>query len=145
MRVKAYGDKVNIIPVQEKGFKIKNDWNTIKLTSKGIGDPIFKGLTKEFKVFHLNGDTIKRIESIEHLGRSNFCKNQIIKIGDFNYGFQFHFELTERMFNSWLFKAPELVNENLNQLKKDYKQVKNEYIKRGKKIFTNCLRFIKLI
>ncbi|MHA1146616.1 MAG: type 1 glutamine amidotransferase [Promethearchaeota archaeon] len=145
LMVKARAGDVLKNPVQEIGFKMNNNWNKIKLTKKGIEDPIFKGIPESFEVFHLHGETVKLTDGIELLGSSDYCENQIIKIGKNNYGFQFHLEITEEMFQIWLDKAPELHNKNKNKLLHEFKLIKAVYISRGRRIIKNYFKLIGLI
>ena len=92
----AYGAEVYKNPVEEIGFKNNNLWYTIKLTEEGLKDPVFEEVDDNFIVFQLHGETFKLAEKITLLGTGQYCRNQIIKVGDYNYGFQFHFELTDR-------------------------------------------------
>ncbi len=110
-----------------------------------MSDPVFEGINDNFIVFQLHGETFKLAEKLTLLGTGQFCRNQIIKVGENNYGFQFHFELTEGLLKKWLEKAPELVNADSEQILADFAIVKKEFLKRGKKIFTNYLKLINLI
>lgn len=142
LMVKAMGGEVYRNPVQEIGFKSNDTWYLIKLTDEGLKDPIINDLPKEFKVFQLHGETVKLTDDCKLLGTGEFCENQIIKFGDFNYGFQFHFELTDELMNKWIDLAPELKGENSIQLLRDYKQVKDSLKEVGEKIFRNFLNLL---
>jgi len=137
--VKAMYGTVYRNQVQEIGFKHNKEWYMVKLTNLGLIDPIFKGIEEEFIVFQLHGETVEFIDNIELLGIGKYCRIQIIKIGEFNYGFQFHFELTEDLLKNWIELAPELRNYHINQLLKDFEEIKEDYLKRGKIIFKNYL------
>lgn len=139
LMVKAKSGEVLKNPVQEMGFKMNNDWNEITLTKKGLEDPIFQEIPESFPAFHLHGETVKLNNGIELLGTGKFCENQIIKIGEYNYGFQFHFELTEEMFQEWLLKAPELIQADKDTLLHEFNLIKNSYTERGRKIISNYL------
>lgn len=141
----AYGAEVYKIPVEEIGFKHNKIWYSIKLTEEGLKDPVFEEVNDNFIVFQLHGETFKLAEKMTLLGTGQYCRNQIIKVGDYNYGVQFHFELTEDLLKNWLEIAPELVNKNSEKILTDFEIVKNEFLKRGRKIFTNYLKMIKII
>ncbi|MFW9880285.1 MAG: type 1 glutamine amidotransferase [Candidatus Thorarchaeota archaeon] len=143
--VKVSGGKVYKNPIEEIGFKFNDKWFSIKLTEQGLKDPIFCNVEDNFIVFQLHGETVKLNENIKLLGTGEFCKNQIIKIGEYNYGFQFHFELTNKLLNEWTLLAPELDNIDRNQLFVSYNKIKKTYIERGKTIFLNYLKLIQLI
>jgi GMP synthase-like glutamine amidotransferase len=103
---------------------------SIELTNTGLGrgphsitssrsnrDPIVKGMPKVIApLFHLHGDTLRiplGSEDIALVGRGNHVENQLIRVGEFAYGMQFHPELTREMlaawvvFNPWLREASE--------------------------------------
>ncbi len=147
LMVKAYGGEVLKNSEQEIGFKHENEnWYKIKLTDNGLIDPVFKDIEDNFIVFQLHGDTINLINGITLLGTGEYCENQIIKIGDFNYGFQFHFEITKSLLSSLIEKAPELKNrKNSETILKDFKEINNEFLRRGKKIFKNYLKLIHFV
>jgi GMP synthase-like glutamine amidotransferase len=146
LMVKAFGGEVYSNPIEEIGFKHENNkWYQIELTKEGIEDPVFKGIENNFTVFQLHSETVRLIKGIKVLGTGEFCKNQVIKIGDYNYGFQFHFELTEDLYKLLLNKAPELREHNLSSMLSDFSFIKNQYLERGKKIFQNYLHLINLI
>ncbi|MFX0070534.1 MAG: type 1 glutamine amidotransferase [Candidatus Hermodarchaeota archaeon] len=141
----ALGAEVYKNPVQEIGFMTNDTWYTIKLTESGLKDPLFKGINDNFIVFQLHGETFKLTNETLLLGTGEFCKNQIIKVGETNYGFQFHFELTEELFNNILLLAPELINYNKDKIRKNYNIIKENFIQRGRHIFKNYLKIINFI
>jgi len=145
LMVKAFGGEVYPNSIEEVGFKHNNTWYKIELTREGIDDPVFKGINNNFIVFQLHSETIRPINGIKVLGTGELCKNQIIKIGEYNYGFQFHFEITEDLFKLLLNKAPELRGKDLNVMLNDFNIVKNQYIERGTKIFQNYLHILNFI
>lgn len=140
--VKAYNGKVYKNPIEEIGFKIENEWFYISLTNEGIKDPLFDGIENKFKVFQLHGETITINENMNLLGTGVHCRNQIIKIDKFNYGFQFHFELTEKLLDDWLKLAPELENQDKISIINDFKSIRSSYTLRGKKIFSNYIKIL---
>jgi GMP synthase-like glutamine amidotransferase len=143
--VKAYGGEIYRNPKEEIGFKMNNKWLKIKLTDDGKRDAIFTNIKDDFIVFQLHGETAGLNERIKLLGTGEFCENQIIKVGNYNYGFQFHFELTDGLLLDWISTVPELKDIGSDQLLKDYNQIKKEYISRGKEIFLNYLKIIRFI
>lgn len=144
--VKAYGGEVYMNSVEECGFKQDdNKWYTIKLNKEGLKDPIFENINNNFIVFQLHSETIKLIKGIKLLGTGDSCLNQIIKIGNNIYGFQFHFELTEELLRIWFEKAPELKEKNKKQILSDFNNIKDSYLKRGKQLFENYIKLIRNI
>ena len=142
LMVKASGGKVYKNPIDEKGFKHENDWYCISLTEEGIKDPIFNEVDEKFITFQLHGETVRIKKDMKLLGTGKYCKNQIVRIGAFNYGFQFHFELTREMLNDWIILAPELREKDKSSIIKDYDLIYNTYEKIGKKIIQNYLNLI---
>jgi GMP synthase-like glutamine amidotransferase len=141
----VYGAEVYKNPIEEIGFKHNNLWYTIKLTEEGLKDPVFEGINDNFIVFQLHGETFHLADNLTLLGTGQFCRNQVIRIGENNYGFQFHFEVTEDLLKIWLEKAPELVNTKPYEILEDFEIVKDDFLKRGRKIFTNYLKLIQII
>ena len=146
LMVKICGGKVYKNPIQEIGLKHKNkEWYRIKLTEEGSKDPMFKGVKDSFIVFQLHGETVTLTEEVKLLGTGKFCKNQVIKIGKKSYGFQYHFEITEDLFENLLLNAPELEGHDLYRLRKEFEMIKEDYLKRGQKVFQNYLKTIQFI
>lgn len=143
--VKASGGAVHKCPTEEIGFKFNDKWFTINLTDAGKTDAIFNNIKDNFIVFQLHGETVGLIERINLLGTGEFCKNQIIKVGTYNYGFQFHFEVTEDLLEDWISTAPKLMSIDTNQLLMNFNQIKKDYLERGKNIFRNYLKIIRFI
>lgn len=144
--VKSAGGKVVISPVKETGFK--NDYGknfTVELTEDGKKDPLFNGIGHSVKVFHLHSETVELIHNMTLLGTGKDCYRQIVRVGINAYGIQCHFELTSGMFEQWLNEDPDLIKLNKEQLRKDYNEIKSEYTKTGRRLFTNFLNIAGLI
>ena len=71
--------------------------------------------------------------------------NQLIKFGDNLYGFQINFELTEDLLEYFLNLLPELNISSKERIEKDYTEIKERYLEKGERIFTNYLKLINLI
>lgn len=139
--VKTMGGAIRKNEVPEVGFKEPNgNPYFITLTSEGKSDPIFEGLGEKFRVFHLHGETVDLTSDMILLGTGETCKNQIVKIGENAYGLQCHFELTEEMLNVWLAQDPDLLKLNKEEVIKDWKEIKEEYINTGKTLFNNFFK-----
>lgn len=141
----AYGGKVHKNPVEEIGFKQKTIWYTVNLTEAGLNDPILEGIKNNFIVFQLHSETFKLTKNLILLATGQYCRNQAIKAGEYNYGFQFHFELTEDLISDYFEFSPELVEHDIDKIANDFEQIKKNYLARGKKIFTNYLKIINFI
>jgi GMP synthase-like glutamine amidotransferase len=104
MMAKACGSGVFKGHIKEIG------WYSVRLTEDGKKDPILRGLPDEFPVFQWHGDTFQIPESGTCLIKSDEYPNQVMRIGETAYGFQFHFEVTERMIEEWLRTGKKEIN-----------------------------------
>lgn len=139
--VKASGGKVVKNPVKEIGFRDpENNRFTVELTTAGKRDPLFAGLDHAFKVFHLHYDTVELTKDMVLLATGKFCKNQVVRIGSNAYGTQCHFELTPKMFETWINEDPDLLKLDKKKLWADFESTKKEYIQVGHKLFQNFLK-----
>lgn len=138
--VKALGGKVIKNPIKEVGWRDPEDkLFKVNLTKKGINDPIFEGIKKQFTIFQLHGETISMVPEMNLLGTGKYCKNQVVKYGKYAYGFQGHIELTSDMFYDWIKEDDDLKKLDKNKLKADYHKFKKEYELNGEKILKNFL------
>lgn len=139
--VKAAGGKIVRNPVQEIGFRDRDDnFFKIELTESGRKDPLFEGMDDSFNVFHLHGETVILKESMELLAVGKSCRNQIVKTGTNAYGIQCHFELTGEMFESWINEDPDLLKLDKDKLRSDYLTLRDVYSAGGYRLFRNFLR-----
>lgn len=139
--VKAAGGTVIKSPFKETGFYDQhgNRFEVELQTLKTDFDPLFSGVSKNFPVFQLHGESVLLKNGIEHLGRGNVIENQIIKIGSNAYGLQFHFELTQALFERLIDRDPELRVINRTQLLQQFADIKTQYDQIGEKICNNFL------
>jgi GMP synthase (glutamine-hydrolysing) len=139
--VKAAGGLVVKNPVKEVGFKDPTGNNfTIELTKEGEQDPLFKGLERTFKVFHLHGETVELGDNMVLLATGKFCRSQVVRVSSNAYGIQSHFELTDEMFERWINEDHDLLQLNKEDLRTDFKEIENEYTRTGKQLFRNFLK-----
>ena len=96
LMAKACGSKVFKGHIKEIG------WYSVSLTEDGKKDPLLRGLPEEFPVFQWHGDTFQIPENGIGLIKSDQYPNQSMRIGEMAYGFQFHFEITQKMIEDWL-------------------------------------------
>ena len=140
LMVKAGGGKVVKNPVSETGFRDPgNKYFTVKLTGEGRQDPLFREMGKEFRVFHLHGETVEMTGNMSLLATGKFCRNQIVKAGEKAYGIQCHFELTPEMFEEWITTDPDLLRLDTEELRKDFRLFRNDYTFTGKILLNNFL------
>ncbi|MBI4086824.1 type 1 glutamine amidotransferase [Candidatus Kaiserbacteria bacterium] len=139
--VKASGGTVVKNAVREIGFRDPDDNRfAVERTEEGKKDPLFANLGDRFNVFHLHGETVELAEGMTLLGTGKFCRNQIVRVGANAYGIQCHFELTPEMFQTWLNEDPDLLALKRNQLEADFAEIKDEYTRVGRRLFSNFLQ-----
>lgn len=101
----ACGAKFSTSPQKEIGVY------PIKLTEAAQNDPIFKHFPQEFLVGHWHNDMPGLTEDAVLLASSEGCPRQIIRYSTHAYGFQCHFEFTEKAINNMIARcAHELEN-----------------------------------
>lgn len=138
--VEAAGGKVVRNPIKEIGFRdMENNRFTVDLTENGKKDPLFLDINHTLDVFHLHGETVELTDDMTLLAVGKFCRNQIIKIGSNAYGIQGHFELTPKMFETWINEDPDLLALDKKQLRTDFESIKKEYTHVGRQLFQNFL------
>ena len=96
LMAKALGARV------KKGHKKEIGWYSVHLTEKGLQDPTLKSFPEESVVFQWHADTFELPKEATRIFSSENYPNQAIRIGDMNYGFQFHFEITADMIAEWI-------------------------------------------
>jgi hypothetical protein len=77
-------------------------WYHVFLTEQGEKDTLLSSFPEKVTVFRWHGDTFELPDGAVRLFSSENYLNQAMRIGDLSYGFQFHFEITERMITEWL-------------------------------------------
>lgn len=92
----ALGAAVVRNPVKEIG------WSTVKPTSAGSRDPLFKHLGRSEQIFQWHGDTFHLPEGSELLAETDACRNQAFRYGGNVYGLQFHLEVDEALVRRWV-------------------------------------------
>lgn len=144
--VKAMGGTVRKCLVNETGFRDpENKFFKIKLTSQGRKDKLFNNLSDNLTVFQLHGETVQLTPRMTPLATGDFCKNQIVKIGETAYGIQSHFELTDDLLESWISEDSDLQKLQAGQLKSDFETIKSDYQNTGLQLFYNFVTIIGLV
>lgn len=140
--VVAAGGHSEVNPVQEHGFFDHNDEAfTVKIVT---GDPLFKGVDKEFKVFQLHGETVSLTDSMTVLGSGEHCVNQIIKLNDNQYGVQFHLELDQDMMSLWAEEDSSLIEIGTSKIVNQFSDIFEEYTRTGNTLFNNFLNIAEI-
>ncbi|MBN2109601.1 MAG: type 1 glutamine amidotransferase [Methanosarcinaceae archaeon] len=144
--VKACGGNVRKSDVKEIGFRGPDgNYFKVDICTGKKKDALFSGLENPMKIFHLHGETVDITDEMELLAEGNFCKDQIVKVGESAYGLQGHFELTPAMLDVWIEKDPELKALNSDKLKNDLKNIQEGYRTNAEKLFNNFLRLAGII
>jgi GMP synthase (glutamine-hydrolysing) len=153
--VKAAGGEITRSPRKEVGFRETygeplGKFYSIQLTDEGKKDPLFEGVSDAFPMFHLHGETVELPLTMQPhaklLGTADAVPNQIVKVGENAYGTQGHFELSPQMLEEWLSVDPDLLNlgeRGVEQVRKDFQEIQEEYTRNATKIFSNFLNLIK--
>ncbi len=92
----ALGAAVVPNPVKEIG------WSTVRPTSAGSRDALFKHLGRSEQIFQWHGDTFELPDGAELLAETDACRNQAFRYADNVYGLQFHLEVDEALIRRWL-------------------------------------------
>lgn len=131
----------------EKAKEKEIGWYRVKLTDSGQGDPLFKGLDKEFDVFQWHEDAFEIPKGAKLLATSDKCKNQAFRIGKKVYGIQFHVEVTGKMIGDWIdeyLKSSDKESRlKARQMIIDYYKLKEELNKQASKLYLNFSRIIE--
>lgn len=139
--VKAAGGNVEKNPVKEIGFKDPegNDYS-VRLTEEGLGDPLFQGVSKDFPVFQLHGETVcLENTDIALLGEGKHCRHQVVRAGRFAYGFQCHFEVTPDLLKQWCLEDSDLAHLSSKDLLTDLAKTSEVSKETARRIFQNFL------
>jgi len=96
LMAQAFGGSVHRGPVKEVG------WYSIRLTRDGMRDPLMVGFESEPTLFQWHEDAFVLPKDVPSLAGSLIYPHQAFRMNAWTYGFQFHFEVDEKMINDWL-------------------------------------------
>ena len=134
---KAAGGSVVRSPQREIG------WFDITLRMQGVKDPLFAGLSPVMEVYQWHGDMCVVPPGGVHLAFSDHCPVQAFRVGTNAYGLQFHAEITDKSIDEWSRDyAPKKQPQRQAMLKR-YRDVKEDFIRRGEVLCGNFLKVIK--
>lgn len=129
-----------------KSYHPLGEFFSVQLTDQGRSDPFFKGLSGTLPIFQLHGEAIRLTPTMQPaakiLASDDVIPSQVIKVGDFAYGIQGHWELTEDLLDEWLKVDPDLLalgEEGVWQVRADFNQKKKVYMATARTIFNNFL------
>lgn len=107
--VKASGGSVVPSPVREVGWNDPSGAPFLLLAEPAVStDPVFSDLPFPLPVFQLHGETVEPAAHSVLLAYGNYCRHQIVRVGERAWGIQGHLELTRPLLDSWMFADPEL-------------------------------------
>lgn len=102
---RASGAKVSRAEQKEIGFF------PVELNAVGRSDSIVSALPPRFPATHWHGDVFEIPKSGQCLGSSALTQNQILRCGPKCLGFQFHLEMTPRLFEELVWDAEDFFRE----------------------------------
>lgn len=143
--VEWLGVNLVITPQNKLEIKGENQVSFLNLNKEHNKIPIFEAISDSFIVFQFYCDTFESAKKFDLLVPDQDYINQLIKFGDNLYGFQINFELTEDLLEYFLNLLPELNISSKERIEKDYTEIKERYLEKGERIFTNYLKLINLI
>ncbi|WP_259370048.1 type 1 glutamine amidotransferase [Weizmannia acidilactici] len=82
-------------------------WFPVRFTEESLHHPYFKTFQASPDVLHWHGDTFTIPDGAVVLASSEACKNQAFLYGTNIVAFQFHPEVTEKIFQNFLIHAKE--------------------------------------
>ncbi len=138
--VKAGGGQVVKNHVREIDFfDQRREPFTVELTAAGRTDPLFRDVPKQFRVFHLHGETVEPTNKMTLLGRGQWCEQQVVRVSPKAVGLQFHLELTPAMLDQWLAEDDDLKQLNANAGRDEFNVIQTEYRTVGRQVLSNFL------
>ncbi|MCQ9207077.1 MAG: type 1 glutamine amidotransferase [Omnitrophica bacterium] len=139
MIAKACGAKISKADNKEIG------WHRVRLTDKGLKDPLFEGLGRELEVFQWHEDQFDVPEEGFLLAESDICP-QAFKVGKNAYGLQFHYEVTPQMIERWIeeydYRKDSEGRVGAQHMLIDAHKKEKEFLKIGQQVIRNFLRII---
>lgn len=124
----------------------------VERTAQGMDDPLYAGLPHRRLVFHWHHDTFELPPDAVLLEQGDTVKHQAFRVGFHAYGLQYHVELTQDMFTTWLHQHPEkhmaqalLGPEHYRQLERESQQQFHGYAHDTQLLFTNFLQISGLL
>lgn len=73
----------------------------VSLSEKGLSDPLFAGVPRQFISFQWHNDSFAIPEGADLLASSPVCAGQAFRYGKAAYGTQFHPEVTPQIVTNW--------------------------------------------
>lgn len=101
------------------GRVVRNRWGErgtaeIRLTRRGEGDPLFRGLLSPFPTFQWHDDSFDLPPDADLLAGTAACPHQAFRIGS-GWGVQFHPEITREILSLWAADEDPPIRERLEE------------------------------
>jgi GMP synthase (glutamine-hydrolysing) len=96
---RAYGERVYKHSLMERGFK------QVELTPAGADDPVMGSLGPVRHIMQWHYDTFDLPKDAVLLATGPDCANQAFRLGDSQYGLQFHPEVNPEIVRDWVSRA----------------------------------------
>lgn len=77
-------------------------WHEVRLNPAGLSDRLVSAAGERPRVYHWHYDRFELPKQGTLLGSSDACDNQIFRLGEKAYGFQFHPEADAEVMREWL-------------------------------------------
>lgn len=118
-------------PTEWGMFDAKGEPFTVTLTPEGQQDRLLKGLEGvAFRAFQMH-QLMVRLEGVANvslLGVGEFCTNQVVKVGEFAYGFQSHLEFSLKMMQHFMKRQPAFYGLVPRSTLKEFRRFYKEYL-----------------
>lgn len=140
-------------------------WGPVMFPFPGGTEPIVFGMTDGAPMFHFHDDTFElpRLPAPATpppppapppptgnalLSSSKLCKNQAFRFKNRLFGFQYHFELTEKDLEGWCQAGQEdltrvLGRDGVNKVRDDSKKFYPRYARLGERLVKNFVQFLR--
>ncbi len=119
-------------------------WGAVHFVRTANEEPVLRGLDTSELVLHWHGDTFDLPKGATLLGSSLACENQMFRLGDRQFGLQFHVEIDEDDVVAWLRAGADYVRESLGaegamRILRDTKRLLPRASVRGDRLLDNIV------
>ena len=136
---KACQGKVVESPNREVGFY------NVQLTKDAQGDPLFKSIDLEIKVYQWHQDMSEIPQRAKLLAKAELCPVQAFRVGRCAYGFQFHIAITDKSIEQCsdeYSSDKKRCKEEKEMMLKEYKSIKSSFHSLAEKFYDYFLGII---
>jgi GMP synthase (glutamine-hydrolysing) len=125
---RAFGKRVYRHEAMEIGF------TPVFFMDAAIEDPLLQSPPQKLCLMQWHFDTFDLPDEATLLMFGKTCLNQAFRIGNHIYGFQFHFEVTREIVQSWIHNKEKIIEENYPDLSQSLDQQMEKYLE-GSNLF----------